>query len=174
MVTAMDKQLKAVVKDLVDEFGAEETAFRGQVKLILPPEHIVAVSKRLRDTHKFERLAAITAVDYWPEQNPRFHLVYQFHSIDNHLRLEVRLPLIGNLLEIDTLSGVYPTANWLERELWDMFGIRAQGHPDLRRLLMPFDWEGHPLRKDYPLGYEEVQFSFNYEEIAKRKPRPKD
>lgn len=173
-MTEMAKQLKAVIKDLVDKFGAEESDFRGQARVILPPEQLVAASKRLRDTHKVERLAAITAVDYWPEQTPRFHLIYQFHSIENSIRLEVRVPLSGNHPEIESLNGVYPTANWLERELWDMFGIRANRHPDLRRLLMPYDWEGHPLRKDYPLGYEEVQFSFNYEEIAQRKPRPKE
>lgn len=170
----MNKQLKAVVKDLETKFGAEQTSFRDAVKLILPPEHIVKASKTLRDAHKFERLSAITAVDYWPQQTPRFHVVYQFHSISKQVRLEVRLPLEGNEPVIDTVTGVYPAANWLERELWDMFGIRSEDHPDLRRLVMPYDWEGHPLRKDYPLGYEEVQFSFNYDEIDLRKPRPKE
>ena len=75
---------------------------------------------------------------------------------------------------VDSVTGIYPGANWYEREAWDMFGIHFKGHPDLRRLLMPYDWEGHPLRKDYPLGYEEVQFTFNYDEIAKRKPSPKE
>jgi NADH-quinone oxidoreductase subunit C len=72
-----------------------------------------------------------------------------------------------------TLTGVYPNANWKEREIWDMFGITFEGHPDPRRILMPSDWEGHPLRKDYPLGYEEVQFTFNYDEIHQRKPYAK-
>jgi NADH-quinone oxidoreductase subunit C len=69
-----------------------------------------------------------------------------------------------------SLTGVYLNANWFERELWDMFGIHSEGHPDLRRIIMPADWVGHPLRKDYPLGYEEVQFTFNYEDIDLRKP----
>ena len=71
-----------------------------------------------------------------------------------------------------TIEKIYPTANWFERELWDMFGIDIEDHSDLRRLLMPHDWEGHPLRKDYPLGYEEPQFTFNYNDIARRKPHP--
>ena len=90
------------------------------------------------------------------------------------MRLEVRVPLDGNEPVLNSVTSIYPNANWFERELWDMFGIHIEGHPDLRRILMPYDWEGHPLRKDYPLGYEEVQFTFNYEEILNRKPRPKE
>jgi NADH-quinone oxidoreductase subunit C len=73
-----------------------------------------------------------------------------------------------------TLETVYPNANWFERELWDMFGIRSLGHSDLRRIVMPHDWEGHPLRKDFPLGYEEPQFTFNFDEIDLRKPYAKE
>ncbi len=164
--------LKSTVKDLVDRFGGHFQTSFGQPQVILPSENLVEAAKALRDKHGFELLAGLSAVDYWPELAPRFHVVYQFNSHSKLMRLEVRVPLGGNDPVIDTLTDVYPNANWFERELWDMFGIRAKGHPDLRRILMPFDWEGHPLRKDYPLGYEEVQFSFNYDEIEKRKPRP--
>ena len=84
------------------------------------------------------------------------------------------MPVPGINPTIPTVSHIYRNANWRERELWDMFGIKALGHPDLRRILMPADWEGPPLRKDYPLGYEEPQFTFNFDEIDLRKPYAKE
>jgi NADH-quinone oxidoreductase subunit C len=168
-----NESLKKAVQELQDNFG-QVTEFLGQVQVRVAPEKIVAAATALRDAHNFEIMPDITAVDYWPETSPRFHLVYQFNSVSKHIRITLRVPLDGNEPVAPTMTGVYPNANWLERELWDMFGIRFEGHPDLRRILMPYDWEGHPLRKDYPLGYEEVQFTFNYDEIDQRKPRPKE
>ena len=166
--------LKQAVQDLEANFGGQTNEFRGQVQILVAPDKIVAAAQALRDAHNFQIMADITAVDYGPDASPRFHVVYQFNSITQHIRLTLRVPLDGNEPTMDTMTGVFPNANWLERELWDMFGIRFDGHPDLRRILMPYDWEGHPLRKDYPLGYEEVQFTFNYDEIDQRKPRPKE
>lgn len=167
----MDSFLKKVSKDIEDKFDGQTSGFRGQVSVSISPQHILPLCEQLKNTHLFEQLADITAVDYWPQRTPRFHIVYQFNSHSHNQRLEVRVLLDGDQPELDTVEEVYPSANWQERELWDMFGIRIKGHSDLRRILMPYDWEGHPLRKDYPLGYEEVQFSFNYEEIQKRKPK---
>lgn len=166
--------LKKAVQDLEANFGGQVSEFRDQVQVFVDPDKIVAAATALRDKHHFEIMPDITAVDYWPQDNPRFHLVYQFNSVSQHIRVCLRVPLDGNEPVVDSMTGVYPNTNWLERELWDMFGIRFEGHPDLRRILMPYDWEGHPLRKDYPLGYEEVQFTFNYDEIDQRKPRPKE
>ncbi len=101
-------------------------------------------------------------MDYWPDQSPRFHVVYGVRSLQHNLILGLRVPLDGNAPTLPTIESVYRNANWFERELWDMFGIHFDGHSDLRRILMPHDWEGHPLRKDYPLGYEEVQYTFQF------------
>jgi NADH-quinone oxidoreductase subunit C len=169
----MDNNLQPVIEELEKEFGVNATEYRGDVSLVLPAEKIVAACQKLQ-TLGFELLSALTAVDYWPEEQPRFHAVYEFTSVSKNLRLEIRVPVPGIHPTLPTVSHIYRNANWRERELWDMFGIQAEGHPDLRRILMPADWEGHPLRKDYPLGYEEPQFTFNYEEINLRKPYAKE
>lgn len=166
----MNDDLSTIVSALVDRYGIEPMEFRQQVSLLVPAEKITQICSTLRDEFSFEMLSAQTAVDYWPEQTPRFHVIYQLYSLTRNLRLGLRVPVNGDQPSLPSITSVYPNANWHEREIWDMFGIRFEGHPDLRRILMPYDWEGHPLRKDYPLGYEEVQFSFNYDEIDRRKP----
>jgi NADH-quinone oxidoreductase subunit C len=170
----MNSALQAIIQDLEKLFGAKGSEFRGQARAVVPPERILETAQALRDKHGFNMLAALSAVDYWPQREPRFHAVYEFKNIPQKLRLEVRVPLNGDEPELDSIVEVFPNANWHERELWDMFGLHIKNHPDLRRILMPADWTGHPLRKDYPLGYEEVEFTFNFEEIEQRKPRPKD
>ena len=147
------------------------TEFRGDVQVLLASEKLIAASLKLRDEFEFALLSTITAVDYWPEESPRFHIVYVFNSLSKNLQLMLRVPVAGDNPTIPTLTEVYKNANWREREIWDLFGIHVEGHPDLRRLLMPKDWDGHPLRKDYPLGYEEPQFSFNFDEIDLSKPK---
>jgi NADH-quinone oxidoreductase subunit C len=170
----MNEQIDRTVDGLKERFGAEVLEFRGDISLVIQPGKVIQVCQALRDEFGFEVLAAQTAVDYWPEQKPRFHVIYQFYSLAHNVRIGLRVPLNGNAPALPTLEGVYPNANWHEREIWDMFGIHFEGHSDLRRILMPEDWEGHPLRKDYPLGYEEVQFTFNYDEIDARKPYAKE
>ncbi len=170
----MDEKLIPVVETIKERFAASAQEFRNEVILIVPAEQIVEVCRMLRDEFGFDMLSDETAVDYWPEENPRFHVVYQLYSIAHNLRLCLRVPVLGRSPSVPTIEGIYPNANWHEREIWDMFGIHFAGHSDLRRILMPHDWVGHPLRKDYPLGYEEVQFSFNYDEIDRRKPYAKE
>lgn len=170
----MDEKLHPVVSALTERFKADVAEFRGQVTALIAPEHLVAACRMLRDEFAFDFLEAETAVDYWPEMEPRFHVVYQLYSLSKHLRLGLRVPVSGANPSLPTIETLYPNANWHEREIWDMFGIRFEGHSDLRRILMPYDWQGHPLRKDYPLGYEEVQFSFNAHEIDRTKPYAKE
>lgn len=170
----MNSALQTILADLEKTFAGKGSEFRGQASLLIAPEKIVETAHALREVHGFDMLAALSAVDYWPQREPRFHVVYQFKHVPQKLRLEVRVPLVGDEPELDSICAFYPNANWHERELWDMFGLHIKNHPDLRRILMPEDWVGHPLRKDYPLDYEEVQFTFNFEEIEQRKPRPKE
>ena len=165
--------LEKVVERLQREFGEgvqplEE--FRGEIKVSVDPSLIVPVCKFLHDEDdfSFNFLIALTCVDFWP-QEPRFMVVYQLYSQKNKIILGLRAYLPGSDPKIATVESIYPNANWHEREVYDMFGVTFDGHSDLRRILMPQDWEGHPQRKDYPLGYEEVQFSFNFDEIDKRK-----
>ena len=166
----MSTPLEEAVNAIQDRFGAEVCHFCGDLSLILPAAHIVAAARLLRDEFGFDMLGDETASDYWPDE-PRFHVVYNFNSLKHRARLSLRVPVSGDNPTLPTLEAIYPNAYWYERELWDMFGIRFENHSDLRRVLMPYDWEGHPLRKDYPIGYEEPQFTFNFDEIARHKHR---
>lgn len=112
--------------------------------------HEIARAVRDHPDLAFAFLAELTAADYWPRE-PRFELVYIFVSMTHRRRLRLKVRLAGNDARIDTVSDLWPAANWLEREVWDLFGIVFDGHPDPRRLLMPEDWDGYPLRKDYPV-----------------------
>lgn len=168
----MSERLQAAIRAFETRFGGQTGEFRDS--LMLAPENIVAASQSLREEFGFELLTDLTAVDYWPEMEPRYHLVYNFLSVSHAGRLSVRVPISGADEQAPTIEQVYFNANWFEREIFDMFGISFEDHSDMRRILMPADWEGHPLRKDYPLGYEEVQFTFNFEEIDTRKPYAKE
>jgi len=170
----MNNHLDEAGKAIEERFGATGHRYSGELTLLIGPEHILEAAKILRDEFHFDMLIDATAVDYWPAQEPRFHVVYQLYSFPHNDLLRLRVPLNGNAPHVETVEKIYPGANWKEREIYDMFGIVFDGHSDLRRIIMPADWEGHPLRKDYPLGYEEVQFTFNAGEIDKRKPYVKE
>ncbi len=165
----MNEKLQNAIQTIQEKFSGEVKEFRGEFTLIVSPEDIVSVCQMLRDDFNFKLLASLTATDYGPEENPRFHLSYQLHNIDEKITLRLRVTLPGDNPSVPTIEGIFPNGNWHERELYDMFGIHIQGHSDLRRILMPYDWVGHPLRKDYPLGYEEPQFTFNFEDIEAQK-----
>jgi NADH-quinone oxidoreductase subunit C len=170
----MNEMLSSTIEKLVKKFNGQTSEFAGETSVILPLEKIGEAAAFIHDDCGFDLLSALTAVDYFPEESPRFHLYYRFTSIANRLSLNVRVPVPALAPQAPSLEKVYHNANWREREVYDMFGITFVGHSDLRRILMPHDWEGHPLRKDYPLGYEEPQFSFNFDEIDVRKPYAKN
>lgn len=170
----MSENLATIVEKLASRFDGQTTEFAGETTLVLAVGKIAEAARAIHDEFEFDLLSSVTAVDYWPEENPRFHLFYRFTSVPNRQYLNVRVPLPGTSPSAPTLETVYHNANWQEREVYDLFGIKFEGHSDLRRILMPHDWEGHPLRKDYPLGYEEPQFTFNFDEIDVRKPYAKN
>jgi NADH-quinone oxidoreductase subunit C len=170
----MDKKLEPIVQVLQEKFSVTVEEFRGEVHVFVKPEQIVDVLTLMRDEHEFELLSALTATDYWPQNSPRFHVIYQMSSLAKNVTVQIRVPVNEDQPKVPTATRVYDMANWREREVADMFGIEFEGHPDPRRILMPPDWKGHPLRKDYPLGYEEPQFTFNLEEIDLRKPYAKE
>jgi NADH-quinone oxidoreductase subunit C len=140
--------------------GAVEVAPSGDgmPSIYISPEHVEAVCLELRDRPelRFTFAADMTAVDFMPRE-PRFEVVVHVASLGmsghgetvKRLRIKVRIP--GEDPSMPTLSGVWPAMNWAEREVWDLFGIRFDAHPDLRRILMPEDWDGFPARKDYPV-----------------------
>lgn len=170
----MDKKLEPIVKALQNKFGVTFEEFRDEVHVFVTPAQVVEALTVLRDEQQFELLSAQTAVDYYPQKSPRFHVIYQLTSLAKNLSLQVRVPVDESNPRLPTASGVYNVANWRERELLDMFGIEFDGHPDPRRILSPEDMQDHPLRRDFPLGYEEPQFTFNFDEIDLRKPYAKE
>ena len=165
----MDKKLEKIVQALQEKFSTSYEEFRDEVHVFVKAENIVDALTLLRDKYDFELLSVLTASDYYPQMSPRFHVVYQLSSLAKNVTVQLRVAVNGDQPKVPTATRVYEVANWRERELLDMFGIEFEGHPDPRRILMPVDHEGHPLRKDYPLGYEEPQFTFNYDDIDLKK-----
>ena len=136
----------------------EVIEYRGDTTIVVPRKVLRSVAEQCRDTEelKFNLLTDATALDRYPLE-PRFELNYQLVSIPLRQKLCIRVKLSGNDAVVDSLFPVWKGANWLEREIFDMFGIQFTGHPDLRRIVLPDDWEGHPLRKDYPVeGYRDI------------------
>lgn len=143
------------LRDLAPECVEDAREFRGEVTLYIRPDRLTRTCEFLRDNPAltFSFLSDITAVDLYPNE-PRFEVVYHLFSLQSADRLRLKVRTSGENPRVDSLVSVYPSANAFEREVFDLFGIQFAGHPYLRRILMPEDWEGHPLRKDYPTeGY---------------------
>jgi NADH-quinone oxidoreductase subunit C len=141
IAVALEKVVSGAVVDL-------KTDLDGPV-LYVSATSIVDVGKHLRDAEGFDRLSAVTAVDWWPRE-PRFEVTYLLHSIKNNARLRV-VVRAKESDAIESVTRVWRSANWYEREVFDLFGVQFFNHPNLERIMMPVDWEGYPLRKDYPI-----------------------
>ena len=158
---AMDfaRRLEALRQALPD-VAIEEIPAVDQPAVVVPAEAIERVARQLREHAdlQFQVLAELTAADVWPHE-PRFEVVYHFISLGSAAiagappaqRLRVKVRVAGPDARVPTITRIYPNANWYEREVFDLFGVAFDGHPDLRRILMPEDWEGYPARKDYPV-----------------------
>lgn len=136
----------------------EHDAF-GELTLVIDPGRLLDVARALAGPPSSFRLLADVACADFPDAPSRFRLAYQLYSLESGARVRLRVWAGAEEPTVDSVVGIWPTANWHEREIYDLMGVRFRGHPDLARIMMPDDWEGHPLRKDYPLGGEEVTFS---------------
>lgn len=143
----------ALIQSIRAKLGSEiigSHSYRGDDTILVRRESIVAVMKLLKEEFQFGMLADLTAVDYLG-QTPRFEVVYHLNSLERTVRLRVKTQ-VDEGEEVDTMTVLWQIANWLEREVWDLFGIRFRNHPDLKRILMYEEFVGHPLRKDYPIN----------------------
>jgi len=148
------------LRQALPDVQIEEQVATDQPALVVPVDALERVARQLREHPglQFQVLAELTAADFWPA-DPRFEVVYHFLSLGPDAipgapaaqRLRVKVRVSGAQAQVPTITRIYPNANWYEREVFDLFGIAFTGHPDLRRILMPEDWEGHPARKDYPV-----------------------
>ena len=141
MAVALDVQFPEAI--------TEATNIRDELSLSIQRESVVGVCMALKQSFGFERVSGITCVDFWPRK-PRFELVYLVHSVKNNARVRLKVRL-GEDEEAESVFSVWRGANWYEREVFDLFGVKFRNHPNLERILMPSDWEGYPLRKDYPV-----------------------
>ncbi len=149
LVAALQRQNPSWVVETIEAFG--------ETTVIVPREHIVEACSFLKAAPgiEFNMLADLCGVDRGPEEEPRFEVNYHLFSTTKYHRLRLKVVLNEDDAHVPTVTGVWKTANWHERETFDLFGVIFDNHPDLRRILLPDDWEGHALRKDFPLrGYE--------------------
>lgn len=158
---AVQAQLEAALTplgaEMVGALGVEAQVAFGELTLVAPRERIVEVLTTLRDQFGFQQLLDLCGVDY-PDRKKRFEVVYHLLSMTRNARLRVKVST-DETQPVPSVISAYPAANWFEREAYDMYGMLFSGHPDMRRLLTDYGFEGHPLRKDFPMtGYVEVRY----------------
>ncbi len=157
----MENLISTKLKEKFPESTLEISEFRGELTIVVKKEDMVPLCTFLRDDpdFSFNFLSDLCGVDYLGRK-PRFDVVYHLYSLDKNHRLRLKVK-VEEGESVPSVTSVWNTANWHEREVFDLFGITFDGHPDLSRILLPEDWEGYPLRKDFPLTREEVMFSHN-------------
>lgn len=163
-----------VLARVQQRFGAglqEAVEYRGDLALRIEPATLPVLAAFLRDDPALQYifLSSITGVDYLGRE-PRFEVVYHLRSLEHSHLVVLKVGVAEDNPRLPSLVPLWPTATFQEREVFDMFGLLFDGHPSMHRILMPDDWDGHPQRKDEPLVYEEVAFSFNQAEIDAQKP----
>jgi NADH-quinone oxidoreductase subunit C len=154
------------LRDTVDADSVLDTVFfRDRATVVVAPGHVRSVLLSLReDGYRF--LASVHGVDYWPEE-PRLGVHYELLDMERVDRITVKLRVALDAPEVDSVTPDWPTANHQEREVYDMFGVIFRGHPNHRRILMPEDYEGHPQRRDFPMGGEPVLFTHNEHKVPR-------
>jgi NADH-quinone oxidoreductase subunit C len=159
----MSVDLEPVIDSLKNEFPQDILdikKYRGETTLLVSKERIFKICAYLKDELKFTFLADLTAVDYLEVKSPRYEVVYHIHRFgpecEENIRIRVKAEVSDDESKIDSVTPVWSGADWLEREVYDMFGIEFIGHPDLRRILMPEDYEPFPLRKDFDVRNREA------------------
>ncbi|MFH1068476.1 MAG: NADH-quinone oxidoreductase subunit C [Candidatus Glassbacteria bacterium] len=151
MEQATDNKTLGALKEKFGESIIESGLDKGDALAVIAPAVVHEVIRHLRDELGFDMLVDLFGVDYQPRR-PRFEVVYHLHCIQRNERLRLRVQIEEKKCELATITDLYPVADWLERETWDMFGVVFKGHPNLKRLLMYEPFEGHPLRRDYPIN----------------------
>ncbi|MER3446603.1 MAG: NADH-quinone oxidoreductase subunit C [Candidatus Dadabacteria bacterium] len=158
----MSLELQTVIDSIKTNFSdtvQDVKTFRGETTLLVKKEKIREICRHLKTDFDFKFIADITAVDYLEKKTPRFEVVYYLHrfgsEFDENIRIRLKVEVSEEDSKVDSVTPVWSGANWLEREVYDMFGIEFVGHPDLRRILMPEDYEAFPLRKDFDVRNRE-------------------
>ena len=146
-----------IIQKIKDRFGdavLEDHHFRGDQTVTLNKDKIVKVTQFLKDEPSLlmDFLMDLTAVDYMDRKPQRFEVVYHFYSSKHNHRARLKVPVDEDDCLVDTLTSLYKSANWFEREVWDLYGIKFKGHPNMKRILLYEEFKGHPLRKDYPIN----------------------
>ncbi len=158
MTTELTEEVaEAIASRFGEAIHADETILSGLRQLEINADALVDVLRVAKEEHGFRQLYDLTAADYL-EQEPYIHVIYHLNSLTPPAKLMLKVRVHRESGTLPSVTDLWPMANWFEREVYDLYGIVFEGHPDLKRILMPDDWMGHPLRRDYPLTEEPIQF----------------